>query len=86
MPRLVVRESIRTRSEDSREWVRERLTEVDAFFAEDDGRQIILGLTARPQWRDAVEAGMIAPDAPAAEVALLPLVTDRCMEAPESDG
>ncbi|MFJ4318953.1 hypothetical protein ACIP46_27235 [Streptomyces lavendulae] len=66
--------------------MRERLTEVDALFAGDDGRQIILGLTARPQWRDAVEAGMIAPDAAAAEVAPLPLVTDRYMDAPDGDG
>ncbi|MFF7081084.1 hypothetical protein [Streptomyces lavendulae] len=66
--------------------MRERLTEVNAFCAEDDGRQIILGLTARPQWRDAVEAGTIAADAPAAEVALLPLVTDRYMDGPDSDG
>ncbi|GLX38246.1 hypothetical protein Sros01_43190 [Streptomyces roseochromogenus] len=36
--------------------------------------------------RDAVKAGMIAPDAPAAEVALPPLVTDRYTEAPDSDG
>ncbi|MFE2245992.1 hypothetical protein [Streptomyces lavendulae] len=37
-------------------------------------------------WRDAVKAGMIAPDAPAAEVALPPIITDRYMGAPDSDG
>ncbi|GLV85311.1 hypothetical protein Slala03_50000 [Streptomyces lavendulae subsp. lavendulae] len=37
-------------------------------------------------WHDAVKAGTIAPDAPAAEVAPPLLVTDRHMGAPDSDG
>nr|BEK64579.1 hypothetical protein KPHV_18060 [Kitasatospora purpeofusca] len=72
--------------EEGRADAKRRIAEVEEFFAEGDGPELIRDLTATPQWKEAVTRGMIAADAPVGENVLLLVGAHKYLDGPDAPG
>ncbi|MGY0460473.1 hypothetical protein ACW14Y_09430 [Kitasatospora sp. cg17-2] len=72
--------------EEGRADAKRRIAEVEDFFAEGDGTELIRDLTATPQWKEAVTRGMIAADAPVGENVLLLVGAHKYLDGPDAPG
>ncbi|MFD8323129.1 hypothetical protein [Kitasatospora purpeofusca] len=72
--------------EEGRADAKRRIAEVEEFFADGDGPELIRDLTATPQWKEAVTRGMIAADAPVGENVLLLVGAHKYLDGPDAPG